>query len=230
MAWASNWQYTSQVPTGDAEGWRSQMSLPRRNYLKRAEMIGWVMVSEPYNIQSIFESELAVNESLGNGSIVMDYSQTSGALYFEANVTGLTEDTLAGSLNFTFTSSVSGEYVNGGTFVGAQTWLNRGAANAFSDNIFFTDKFSVNVPYGMQGTWRISGVIDRSIIEVFVNGGEASATNTFYTNEPLDLMRIGAAGISSDATVSVAVWALESGWSGQASANGTVVGNVTSSD
>lgn len=82
MAWASNWQYTSQVPTGTSEGWRSQMSLPRRNYLKDSQMIGWVMVSEPYNIQSIFESELAYNESLGNGSILADYSQTSGALYF----------------------------------------------------------------------------------------------------------------------------------------------------
>lgn len=131
-------------------------------------------------------------------------------------------------MNFTFTSSVSGEYVTGGTFIGAQTWMNRGHANAFSDNIFFTDKFSVNSVYGMEGTWRISGVIDRSIIEIFVNGGEQSATNTFYTNEPLDIVRIGASGISSDAQVSVGVWALESTW--DANANGTVVGNVTSSD
>lgn len=145
----------------------------------------------------------------------------------EANVTGLTASTLAGTLNFTFSSSVSGEYVTGGTFIGGATWMNRGATNAFSDNIFFTDKFSTNTVYGMDGTWRISGVIDRSIIELFVNGGEASATNTFYTNQRLDIVRIGADSISSGATVSVGVWALESTW--MANANGTVVGNVTSS-
>ena len=106
--------------------------------------------------------------------------------------------------------------------------MNRGAARAFSTNPFFTDKFSVNTPYGMQGSWRISGVIDRSIIEIFVNGGEASATNTFYTDEPLDIVRIGADGVPGGAKVSVGVWALESTW--MANANGTVVGNVTSSD
>lgn len=107
--------------------------------------------------------------------------------------------------------------------------MSRGHANAFSDNPFFTDKFSTNtVPDMDAGTWRLSGVIDRSIIEIFVQGGEASATNTFYTDQPLDLVRIGAAGINADAKVSVAVWALESTW--DANANGTVVGNVTSSD
>lgn len=30
IAWASNWQYTDNTPTGD-EGWRSSMSLPRQN-------------------------------------------------------------------------------------------------------------------------------------------------------------------------------------------------------
>ena len=106
--------------------------------------------------------------------------------------------------------------------------MSRGAAEAFNSNPFFTDKFSVNNVYGMDGTWRISGVIDRSIIEIFVNGGESSATNTFYTERPLDVMRIGASGIDADAQVAVAVWALESTW--EANANGTVVGNVTSSD
>lgn len=227
MAWASNWQYTSLVPTGETEGWRSQMSLPRKNYLRNAPVVGWLLVSEPYDIQSIFESELAYNESLGNGSILMDYSQTSGALYFDANVTGLTEETLTGTLNFTFSSSISGEYITGGTFLGGSSWMNRGQANAFSDNIFFTDKFSTNAVYGQAGSVRISGVIDRSIIEIFLNGGEHSATNTFYTDSPLDTVRIGAAGIDVDAQVSVGIWALESTW--DKDVNGTVVGNVTQS-
>lgn len=145
----------------------------------------------------------------------------------EANVTGLTSRTLTGSVNATFSSSVTGEYVSCGTFIGAQAWVTRGHTEAFSDNIFFTDKFSVNSVYGQEGSWRISGIIDRSILEIFVNGGEQSATNTFYTNQPLDTMRLGAAGINENATVSVAVWALESTW--EANANGTVVGNVTSS-
>ena len=98
FGWASNWQYCSDVPTGDTEGWRSQMSVPRYNYLKEAPTIGWVLVSEPYNIQSVFESELAFNNSLANSSILIDYSTLeSGALYFEANITGLSTSDLSGT-------------------------------------------------------------------------------------------------------------------------------------
>jgi beta-fructofuranosidase len=52
IAWASNWQYTNRVPTA-SEGWRSIMSLPRAHYLTNATRIGWVLVTEPYNIEAL---------------------------------------------------------------------------------------------------------------------------------------------------------------------------------
>lgn len=211
IAWASNWQYTQVVPT-DVENFRSQMSLPRSAYLKNVTSIGYTLVSYPYNIQAIFDRELAYNEHLGNTSILLDYSDVaSGALYFEANITGLESSNLAGTVNFTFSSSVSGEYVTGGTFIGSTLWVDRGHTYGF-DNPYFTDKFSVNGVYGDEGTWSMSGVIDRTIIENFLNGGEQSSTNTFYPTEPLDTMRLAAAGIADGATVSVGVWALEDTW------------------
>jgi beta-fructofuranosidase len=231
IAWSSNWQYTSVVPTGTSEGWRSQMSLPRRNYLKNvtssALSIGWDLVSVQYNIQAVVDRELAYNSSLGNGTVFVDYSDVeSGALYFEANITGLTIATLQGSVNFTFSSSISGEYVAFGSPVNGDTWIDRGHTYAF-ENPYFTNKFSATGVYGGQGVWTVSGAIDRSIIEVFVNGGEQSATNTFYATRPLDTVRIGVGGINANASASVAVWALEDTWASQANANGTVVGNVT---
>lgn len=221
---------TQRVPTGESEGWRSQMSLPRVNYLKNATRIGYVLVSEPYQIQTVFSQELAYNSSLGNSSVLLDYSSVpSGALYFEANITGLSPSTSSsGQVNFTFSSSVSGEFITGGTTVNGDTWLDRSHTNAF-DNPYFTDKFSVSGLYSGSdnGTWTISGVIDRSIFEVFANGGEQSGTMLLFPTSPLDTMRLGAAGIASNATVSVGVWALEDTWEDQADANGTVYGNVT---
>lgn len=223
---------TQMVPTGESEGWRSQMSLPRHNYIKNATRIGYVLVSEPYNIKSIASQELAYNSSLGNSSILLDYSAVeSGALYFEANITNLSPYTVSsGTLNFTFTSSISGEYITGGTTINGDTWLDRGHTYGF-DNPYFTNKFSASGLYSGadNGTWTISGVIDRTIFEVFVNGAEQSGTMTFYPTRPLDTMRIGAAGIASNATVSVGVWALEDAWAALADANGTVLGNVTTS-
>lgn len=228
IAWCNNWQYTNLVPTA-SEGWRSVMSIPRNNYLKQLPSIGWTLVSEPHNISSQFSQELAYNTTLNNGSIVLDYSTVpSRALYFEANFTGLTPATLAGTLNFTFTSSLSGENVQGGTTVGGDTWLSRSHTYGF-DNPYFTDKFSSTGVYSgsENGTWTISGVLDRTILEVFVNSGEQSGTMVFYPTRPLDTMRIGAEGVPENATVSVAVWGLTDQWAALENVNGTVVSNVT---
>lgn len=231
MAWASNWQYTSYVPTGPLEGWASAMTVPRYNHLEQLPGIGWVLVQAPYDITSQFDSELAYNSSLNNGSVFIDYSGVeSRAIYFEANITGLTPDILAGTLNFTASSSVSGEMIQGGTTVNGATWLSRQRVLGF-DNPFFTDKFSSNGVYSgsQNGSWTISGIIDRTILELFVNGGQQRGTMLFFPNTPLDTLWIGGGSIPENASVSVGVWALKDAWAEQENSNGTVVGNVTSS-
>jgi beta-fructofuranosidase len=230
--WASNWQYTNVVPTASenvGDGFRSVMTAPRGHYLKDLPRFGLSLISYPWNIKSIVESELAMNSSLGNGIVLLDYSTVeSGALYFEANVTGLTTEALAGTLNVTFSSSTSGEYISGGTFISSgDVWLDRGHTDGFN-NPFFTDKFSAAGLYNTdEGVWSLSGIIDRSIIEVFLNDGEIGATSVFFPTRPLDTMALRVLGIDETATASVGVWALKAAWLGQADANGTVRGNVT---
>jgi beta-fructofuranosidase len=117
MGWASNWQYAQITPTGPREGWRSSMSLPRRNYLTNITRLGWDLVSLPYDISPVLGDVLAANTSLGNGTVFVDYSTIeSNALYFAVNVTGINTTTISGSatLNFTFRSPVSNEYLQGG--------------------------------------------------------------------------------------------------------------------
>lgn len=236
LNWASNWQYTNQVPTAGAElgdGFRSAMTVPRAHHLKDLPRFGLSLISYPHNIMSIVESELASNDSLGNGTVLVDYSGVeSGALYFEANITGLTgPDSLDGTLNFTFFSSVSGEAVSGGTFISnGDVWLDRGRTNGFTSP-YFNDKFSATGLYNEEeGAWRLSGIVDRSIIEIFLNGGELSATSIFFPTQPLDTMVLRVAGLNATATASVGVWALKSPWLEQADVNGTVAGNATEGD
>jgi beta-fructofuranosidase len=227
--WSSNWQYAESVPTGTTEGWRSCMSVPHETYLEQLPGVGWTLVSRPYNISSQFLQELAYNANLENGTMLLDYSQvSSGAIYFEANITGLNPNTLFGTVNFTFTSSLSGENVQGGTMVNGITWISRHNTLGF-DNPYFTDKFSSNGVYSgsQDGSWTVSGVLDHTILEIFVNGGQQSATMIFFPTRPLDMFWIGANAIPDSATVSVAVWALQDAWATQENFNGTVVGNVT---
>ncbi|KAH5154232.1 hypothetical protein HBI38_095830 [Parastagonospora nodorum] len=226
VGWASNWQYTNVVPTAGEEvgdGFRSVMTIPRGHYLKDLPRYGLTLISYPWNIMSIVESELASNGSLGNGAVMVDYSEVeSGALYFEANVTGLASDKLGGTLNFTFTSSKTGESVSGGTWLSGDLWLDRGETDGFK-NPFFTDKFSATGLFNpAEGSWKLSGVIDRSIIEIFLNGGELSATSVFFPSAPLDTMEVATTGLHPDAKVSVGVWALQAAWLNQADANGIV--------
>lgn len=231
--WASNWQYTNVVPTaGEAvgDGFRSVMSVARGHYLKELPRQGLALISYPYDIFSIVESEFALNNTMGNGTVFVDYSNVqSGALYFEANITGLTDSSsLSGTLNFTFSSSASGESVSCGTYISSgDVWLDRGHTDGFSDP-FFTDKFSQTGLYREElSEWRISGIIDRSIIEIFLNEGELGASSVFFPNSPLDTMVLRIGGINESATASVGVWGLKAVWEEMGDVNGTVLGNVT---
>src|SRR5687767_13170677 len=173
------------------------MSLPRQNYLTEVPRLGWKLVSRPYNLDPVLGDTLASNSSLGNGTVVVDYSQVeSNAIYFEANVTNIPDTGIpsGATLNFTFSAVQSGEYVSGGFYFGgdAPFFVTRGGARGF-DNVFFTDKFSTNSLLTNKTSWSMSGVIDRSILEVFVDGGVESATNTFFSTQPLTLMVLSAA-------------------------------------
>ncbi|KAI6710670.1 hypothetical protein JHW43_006784 [Diplocarpon mali] len=233
IAWSSNWQYAQQVPTGEREGWRSAMGLPRRSYLVRnATRTGWALIGTPYDLTPVLDTEVASSADLKNGSIIRDYSSvTSGALYFRITVTNLPSlATSRGTLNFTFSSSVTRESVSGGFFFGGDNpfWLSRRNIQGFSQtNPFFTDTFSVGNPLNTDGTFSLEGIIDRSILEVFLDEGRNSATTTFYPEGVLDTVEVRTAELNEGVSVSVAVWALRSTWAAQAGGDGIVRGNVT---
>jgi len=208
------------------------MSLPRRTHLANVTRTGWDLISTPYNLAPLYDAQLANNLSLGNGSILLDYSSVnSGAVYFQCNVTNLPNNTLArGTLNFTFSSSTTRESVSGGFFFGGDTpfWISRQRVLGFGDkNPFFSDKFSTTNPINSEGTFMLEGLIDRTILEVFLDGGRNSGTTTFYPEGLLDTMEIRAGGLNDGVGINVVVWGLKSAWGAMASSDGIVYGNVT---
>ncbi|KAB5578833.1 glycosyl hydrolase [Coniochaeta sp. 2T2.1] len=233
VGWASNWQYTQDVPTGEKEGWRSAMTLARRNYLANATRVGWVMVDELVDISPVLGERLESKEWEGNGSVLVDYRAVeSGAVYVDVNVTGLNASQITGSSLFTlsFSSPETGETVRSGYYPGGDQpfFVDRGLVRGF-DNVFFTDKFSTaNVWNTTSGSWRFQGVLDRSVYEVFVDSGVHAGTFLFYPTQPLTTLSLGTKGMPTGVNVSVAVWGLESAWARYEDVNGTVRGNVTS--
>lgn len=232
IAWASNWQYSQIVPTGPLENYRSSMSLPRQNVLANTPRGPYTLVSLPYDLSPLYTSDHALaSVSKPNASLLYDYSSTvpSGALYFSILITNIPLANTTGTANFTFLSSVTGESIRGGFYLGGDTpfFINRGYIRGF-DNPFFTDKFSTNNLINTDTrSFKLEGVIDRSILEVFLDNGLRSATTTFFAEGELDTVIISTGGLNPGVNVKAAVWGLKSTWAAQADAHGTVEGNIT---
>nr|AFO84001.1 inulinase [Papiliotrema aurea] len=216
IAWASNWQYTNVVPTGD-EGWRSAMSLPRYNYLTKVERTGWEMGSLPYKqLDAVKGRQFSYDQDFGNNSVTIDYSNvTSGAMYFSANITlpegGVLDAT--STLNLTFSSSAGDRlragYIFGGSNAGVG-WIDRRYTLGYGeDDPLFTDRFSVA---GVALAKRIEGVIDRSIFEMFIDDGAFSGTSVFFPQEPLNNLTVQTGGMPEGSRIEIAVWELDSAW------------------
>lgn len=233
IPWASNWEYAQTNPTGPLEGFRSTMGLPRMSVLANTTRASYNLMFYPVDLSPLHTTPkpLASSTTLVNTSLYYDYGSTvtSGALSFSINITGIPLANATGTANFTFLSSATGESVRGGFFLGGDTpfWLNRGYTRGFDDP-FFTDKFSTNslIDPATQ-TFRLFGVIDRSILEVFLDNGAASATSTFFPEGTLDTLIIGTSDLSQGVGVSAEVYGLKSGWIKQENVNGTVIGNST---
>lgn len=107
--WASNWEYAQDTPTGELEGWRSSMAIPRSISVRQLERTGYSEIARPYDITPVVGKTL-VRHTLRNGSFERDYSEVySNAIWLSVNITNLpaAEKITGGTVNFTFDSPVS---------------------------------------------------------------------------------------------------------------------------
>ena len=232
IAWASNWEYAQLVPTGSLENFRSFMTVPRLHVLANTTLSEYSLLSYPYDYSSLYTTPTSLaNSPNANSSILYDYSTTvpSGALSFSINITSIPAANATGTANFTFLSSVTGEYISGGVYInggnGGDTpvWLDRSHINGFS-NPFFTDKFSTSLWRNPDTQdFRLLGLLDRSILEVFVSNGERAGTMTFFPQGVLDTVILGTNDLNPGVQVSAELYGLRSTWTSQENGNATVM-------
>lgn len=228
--WASNWQYTNAVPTGPKEEWRSSMGQARRISIKQDPRLGAIAASEPYDMSPVVDEELA-SDTFGNGSLVIDFADVySNAVLIEMNVTNL--EVLAGSVNYTFLSPISGEYLTGGVLFNGNNdiWQDRSHIKGF-EHPLFTGKLST--AQIIDDTFTMQVVFDRTLIETYIQDGLQASTSTFFPEEPLTILSVKAGGYgASNTTTSVRVRSLKSVWRPQEDDAGIVSGgyakNMTS--
>lgn len=215
IAWASNWQYTEEVPTGPLGGFRGADALPRVNTLQKFDG-DWKVTGVPYNDLSTIRGPVLADKSIHSEDVHVDFSSVeSNAVTFDVQVSRGIHPQATGEVTFNFTSSTSIDFLDGGIYLDSREfWINRGGTRGFTtaDNPAFTPTFNTTVSRSPAGPFVFSGVIDRSLLEVFLNGGEQSATASFFPTAPLDELTISAKSLGGEAVVDVKVWGLESGW------------------
>lgn len=187
VAWASNWQYCAVVP---ATTWRSSMSLARNMTLARrhvnpeTEML--TLIQRPVLGSLVRRS----NRHTGNVTV-------HTPLTFNSSATGVFEFDLTFKVKAQNCSTAQLQVLAGARVNGTLQLVRAGYDNAvtlfFADramdteinkNPFFTDKTAAYVdPYAYDGeapVFKMYGVVDGNVMEVHLNDGLGSMTNTFF--------------------------------------------------
>lgn len=203
IAWASNWQYAQTAPTED---WRSSMSLVRnftlREFAPNPESVQLNLNSEPVldleplnvtNGTTTAEDFLLTRRA--GLSATFSPNISSGVYDFEivwsVNANALNNSRINEWILYINTRDYYSEYLALGyeTTAGA-FFLDRG--NSYNDFVslqpFFNNKQSVYLePYSTSSngtnTYKVYGVIDQNIIELYFNDGSTVTTNTFFFSE-----------------------------------------------
>lgn len=199
VAWASNWQYSGLVPTNP---WRSSMTLPRKYTLRyvdtnpETEML--TLVQNPIIEDSSFKHIKTLkkkNYSITNKNpLITNFEDTKSLFDFNVTFTVL-NPSAPNATNFEIL--INSNTVNGTTDsirVGfdnsaASFYINRNIPDSeFQKNPFFNEKLTEYIQplyYNDDNlpVYNFYGVIDRNIIELFFNNGEAAMTNTFFMSE-----------------------------------------------
>ncbi|EAW11755.1 putative beta-fructofuranosidase [Aspergillus clavatus NRRL 1] len=215
IGWASNWNYTEQVPTGPLEGWRGAMTLPKVHTLTKVDG-SWLVTQQPFDdLSSVRDKRLRAHVAQ-NGDVTLDFKHVpSHAIYFDVRVDGISQSTSAGQVFFNFTSSKSGEYIDGGlNFNTGLFWIDRAGTHLFTqaNSSGYWPVFNTTLTAFEQSRFLFSGVIDRSLLEVFLDDGKQTGTMSFYPASPLDTLTVFGRDLGEKIRFHVEAWGLESGW------------------
>lgn len=194
VAWASNWQYARHVPT---DPWRGSTGIVRKHKLGKRpgnpETDLLTLLQEPVFGESVQRHRLyeTQNQTLttsgfsvsGNKTGVFDIEVGFTVLDLAKGSRQLVVKVLSNKLNGTQEEIKFGYDAEAEAF-----FVDRGIDNAFNKNVFFTDKISaIAEPMATDSSgnkkFKLRAIVDRNILEIFLNDGVSTITNTFFMSE-----------------------------------------------
>jgi len=173
VGWLSNWQYTQVVPTSP---WRGVFTVPRILSLRQnPTQTGALLVQTPLSLASLRDKTLFDGATTVNpGTPLSISSQGNGSFEFETTVVGGDK----GRLNINIRNGAGEQVTVGYDWDQGQVFVDRGQALGFS-NPFFTNDFAA-WESNPDGSIKLHVLVDRSVLEVFVDDGVQVCTSSFF--------------------------------------------------
>ncbi len=209
MTWAGNAAYADKTPT-DGEFWRGTMSVPRLLSMANGTD-GPVLAQVPLNPGPVVGKQVAAAKS-DKGKLAYTFdgaAAPSGAMLLLLNVSGLEGAGAGHTVNWTFFSADKKEWLESGYVFDGTAWIRRGKVGGFAAEGFTQNLNTTYTPAG--GSMSVAAIVDRSILETYLDEGKSVATNLFFSNGSLSQVGVWA-DVPENTTVEAHVFALNSSW------------------
>jgi beta-fructofuranosidase len=201
LAWASNWQYTGEVPT---KQWRSCMSVARKMGLKKN-----VKYNPGYTGYSLTQEPLVdkkLRDESCHGKAPLSLESETGAFEFRINATQNDGVSDKSSVRIKVSNS-TGHLTTLGLRPDFHFFIDR--SDQF-EHPLYNEKISVYAQpdNDEKPVYDIHGIVDRGLIEIFINNGTVAFTNTVFVADA-DKIQIEA---DDGYTVNGEIYSLKSTW------------------
>lgn len=221
LGWAANFAYAGSVPTGPREGWVGMLTGPRvGRFVLGPEPGDVVYQSRPFPLDSL-KGAVLLNEVLSKESDLRVPASGSRALLLEARLEARSQNKLEEPMSFEigFESEMTSEKIWCSVgFGSASPSLLCDRSQAISDWVIpdSMKRMSLHEIPSMQLSKEASQqlevqiVIDRSIMEIYLNDGMATGTMTFFPQSVLDTVYVRCSSLAAGTTISILVQELDS--------------------
>ncbi|KAF2669484.1 Arabinanase/levansucrase/invertase [Microthyrium microscopicum] len=223
LGWASNLQYAGSVRTGSREGWRGILTGPREGYLIHnpsphgADESDLSYFGRPVGLEGL-KDEVHANITVRQALDQSVAYTNSEAILIEAKYVMMPDnaDPVEINLDLVFKSSSGEEQLLCSVIFG--TWMadfvcDRSQASknwTLSDpsmNQMMARQVPPLLPFHNPASrrWEFQAIMDRSILEVYLNGGVKAGTITMFPSTPLDIVHLRSKEIPGWANLTVTV-------------------------
>jgi len=185
LGWMSNWRYANQVPT---EGWRSQMTLPRRLALRHVGDQLLVVQNPVEELDSYFTKVVDIADVLINSEEEKTFAVDQSSVEIVLTIDNHNAKQFGIVLSHTERKK---------TVLSIDTETNRLTLDRRnSGQITFSENFSNYQELNLHATNQVNLriIVDSSSIEVFINEGTYALTSLIYPDKVCEEIALFAFG------------------------------------